>query len=78
MAKRSKSPVKKGRIAKLVRKRGRKVGAPPGTLLHVGESHSESTTLRLITYDEQSFQDIPLAQVSDLQAQNPPPITSAG
>ncbi len=72
MAKRSKSPVKKGRIAKLVRKRGRKVGAPPGTLLHVGESHSESTTLRLITYNEQSFQDIHLAQVSDLQAQNPP------
>ncbi|MCB1665509.1 MAG: magnesium/cobalt transporter CorA [Pseudomonadales bacterium] len=67
MAKRSKIILKKIRQSKLVRKRGKKVGAPPGTLLHVGETHTESTSLSLLTYNQEQYKVSRLSQVSDLK-----------
>ncbi|MCB1648665.1 MAG: magnesium/cobalt transporter CorA [Pseudomonadales bacterium] len=67
MAKRSKISPKKTRQSRLVRKRGKKVGAPPGTLLHVGDAHTDSTSLSLATYNQEQYQLSKPGQASELQ-----------
>lgn len=59
MAKRSKKTT-------LIRKRGRKVGQPPGTLVHVGEHRSESASLTLVRYNEDDYSEQVLPQVDEL------------
>tara|TARA_R100001377_G_scaffold85104_2_gene70300 strand:+ start:576 stop:1655 length:1080 start_codon:yes stop_codon:yes gene_type:complete len=59
MAKRSKKTT-------LIRKRGRKVGQPPGTLVHVGEQHSENTSLTLVRYNQDLYSEQVLQQVGDI------------
>lgn len=36
-------------------KRSKKAGLPPGTLVHIGEKHSEKPHIRQISYDESDF-----------------------
>ena len=36
---------------RLVQKRSRKTGLPPGTAVHIGEKKSERTRIRLLHYD---------------------------
>jgi magnesium transporter len=43
--------------SRLVRKRGRKVGASPGTLVHIGEASTAETQMRLISYNETELHD---------------------
>lgn len=63
---------KRSKKTTLIRKRGKKVGQPPGTLLHVGEPHSEGATLTLVRYDQEHYSEQPLLQVADLdRASNP-------
>lgn len=50
----------------LIRKRGRKVGQPPGTLVHVGEQHSENTSLTLVRYNQDHYSEQVLQQVAQL------------
>lgn len=48
------------RSARLIKKRGRKVGAAPGTLVHVGEVQSKDTSIRLMRYDQAELQEASL------------------
>lgn len=48
-------------MSKLIKKRSRKSGLPPGTLVHIGEKKSERTKIKVFEYDEQSFQEKELA-----------------
>ena len=38
-------------MARLVQKRSRKTGLPPGTAVHIGEKKSERTRIQLLHYD---------------------------
>src|SRR4030065_1346038 len=44
-------------MAKLIKKRSKKAGLPPGTLVHIGEKRAEETKITLIDYDEANFQE---------------------
>ena len=44
-------------MAKLIKKRSRKAGLPPGTLVHIGEKRVEESKITVIDYDEASFQE---------------------
>lgn len=44
----------KGRLFK---KRGRKTGAAPGTLVHIGEVQANDTQIKLIAYDKEALQE---------------------
>jgi magnesium transporter len=54
---------------RLVRKRGRKVGAAPGTLVHVGESSSAETQLRLIRFNADEVTESVLQSAGDCRSQ---------
>jgi len=57
---------KRSKKSTLVRKRGSKVGQPPGTLLHVGEPRSERTSITLTRYNDTHYSEQILPRVSDL------------
>jgi len=44
-------------MARLVIRRQKTVGAPPGTLVHVGERRTEKSTVTVMDYDEQQVQE---------------------
>jgi magnesium transporter len=44
-------------MAKLIKKRSRKAGLPPGTLVHIGEKRAGVSKITLIDYDEANFQE---------------------
>jgi magnesium transporter len=44
-------------MLKLFRRRSKKVGLPPGTLLHIGEKKAEKARITVIDYDEAQFQE---------------------
>ena len=44
-------------MAKLIKKRSKKAGLPPGTLVHIGEKKAEEPKMTLIDYDEAHFQE---------------------
>jgi magnesium transporter len=51
---------KEGRLIakrKLIRKRGKKIGLPPGTPVFVGEKREEEAKISIIDYDEKNFQE---------------------
>jgi len=47
------------------RKRSRKMGLPPGTLVHIGERKAESVRITLIEYDEKDFQERQIADINE-------------
>lgn len=47
-------------------RRSKKVGLPPGTLVHVGAEHDEKVTISVIDYDAGDIREIETAQVEDL------------
>lgn len=51
---------------KLVVRRGRKVGAPPGTLVHIGQKYLDDTPVRVIEYDQDGLSDTTLTGSPDL------------
>jgi len=44
-------------MAKLIKKRSKKAGLPPGTLVHIGEKLTEKTRISVVEYDGQGFQE---------------------
>jgi magnesium transporter len=44
-------------LPRTIKKRGRKVGLPPGTLVHVGERKVEKVRITIIDYDEHHFEE---------------------
>jgi magnesium transporter len=44
-------------MPKLTKKRSRKAGLPPGTLVHIGEKKSETPKIAIMDYDEANFQE---------------------
>ena len=44
-------------VARFIKKRSKKAGLPPGTLIHIGEKTSETTRVTLREYDEKDFQE---------------------
>jgi len=44
-------------MEKMITKRSKKAGLPPGTLVHIGEKRTEETKITLIDYDEANFQE---------------------
>ncbi|HIJ53178.1 MAG TPA: magnesium/cobalt transporter CorA [Planctomycetes bacterium] len=51
-------------MPKPVKKRSKKAGLPPGTLVHIGEKKAESVKISYFDYDEQNFQE---KQVSNIE-----------
>jgi len=43
-------------MPRLIKKRSKKAGLPPGTLVHIGEQKAEETRITIIDYDEVHFQ----------------------
>jgi magnesium transporter len=52
-------------MLKIVTRRSRKAGLPPGTLVHVGERKIESVRITVIDYDEQNFQEKQMAKIEE-------------
>lgn len=52
-------------MAKLIKKRSKKAGLPPGTLVHIGEKRAEGTKITLIDYDEATFQEREIKTVEE-------------
>ncbi len=52
-------------LKKLVRKRNKKVGAPPGTLVHIGEQKTEKVRLRVIDYDQDTIEEREVEDIAD-------------
>ncbi|MBD3293508.1 MAG: magnesium and cobalt transport protein CorA, partial [Armatimonadia bacterium] len=48
-----------------MKRRSEKVGAPPGTLVHVGERRAERTQMRVICYDRDHVEDVDVADPSE-------------
>jgi magnesium transporter len=44
-------------MQKLIKKRSKKTGLPPGTLVHIGEKKSEIPKITIMDYDETHFQE---------------------
>ena len=44
-------------MAKLIKKRSRKAGLPPGTLVHIGEERGEESKVTVFDYDEANLQE---------------------
>src|SRR4030042_4473357 len=42
-------------MPKLIKKRSKKAGLPPGTLLHIGERKTEKTKVEILDYDESNL-----------------------
>lgn len=52
-------------MAKLIKKRSRKTGLPPGTLVHIGEERAGQALLTLIDYDEANHQETEVKSVEE-------------
>ncbi|MFH0811311.1 MAG: magnesium/cobalt transporter CorA [Pseudomonadota bacterium] len=50
----------------LVKKRSKKAGLPPGTLVHIGEQKVEKTRITVISYDETQFQEQEAATIEEI------------
>jgi magnesium transporter len=61
---------------KLIKRRGKKVGAAPGTLVHVGEKHGVDTQIQVIDYDENHFKEQQLKDASDCRSFKESPTVS--
>ena len=44
-------------MAKFIKKRSKKAGLPPGTLVHIGEEKGERTKITIFEFDELNFQE---------------------
>lgn len=44
-------------MAKLVKKKSKKVGLPPGSIVHIGNKRAEKTKITIVDYNEEQFQE---------------------
>ncbi|MBN2244351.1 MAG: magnesium/cobalt transporter CorA, partial [Candidatus Aminicenantes bacterium] len=52
-------------ISRIVKKRGKKIGQPPGTPVFVGERKEESIKITVLDYDETKFQEKELLSIEE-------------
>lgn len=52
-------------MPKLTKKRSRKAGLPPGTLIHIGERRTEHVKLTVIDYDEKHLEEKEIKRVEE-------------
>jgi len=52
-------------MPRLIKERSKKVGLPPGTLVHIGEKKRERTTITILDYDEQHLQEQEIKTVDE-------------
>jgi magnesium transporter len=60
---------------KLIQKRSRKAGLPPGTLVHIGEKKSETVKITVFEYDENHFQERQVAKAEEVPIAPEPCVT---
>ncbi len=44
-------------MSKLVKKKSKKVGLPPGSIVHIGNKRAEKTKITIVDYNEEQFQE---------------------
>lgn len=44
-------------MPRVITKRSKKAGLPPGTLIHIGEKKAEKVRIRILDYDESQFEE---------------------
>lgn len=44
-------------MQRLIKKRAKKAGLPPGTLIHIGEKKTDEIKITAVDYDETLFQE---------------------
>jgi magnesium transporter len=52
-------------MPKLTKKRSKKAGLPPGTLVHIGEKKAEEPKITIIDYDEVHFQEREIEKIEE-------------
>src|SRR4030065_1093905 len=52
-------------MPKLIKKRSKKAGLPPGTLVHIGERRAKDLKITLIDYDEIHFQEREIEKIEE-------------
>ena len=50
---------------RVLKKRSKKTGLPPGTLVHIGEEKTESVKITILNYDETQFQEVEASKVEE-------------
>lgn len=60
---------------KLVQKRSRKAGLPPGTLVHIGERKAETVKITVFDYDEDHYQERQVAKAEEVPIAPEPCVT---
>jgi len=52
-------------VPKLIKKRSKKAGLPPGTLVHIGNKRVEKVKISIIDYDEKQFQEKEIKDIKE-------------
>jgi len=52
-------------MPQLIKKRSRKSGLPPGTLVHIGEKKTEAPRIKLMDYDEARFEEREVKKIEE-------------
>ena len=52
-------------MPKLVKKRSKKIGLPPGTLIHIGDKKVENVEITLINYDKAQYQEREIKKIEE-------------
>jgi len=52
-------------MSRLIKKRSKTIGLPPGSLIHVGEKITDEIKISVIDYDEKNFKEIEIKNVAD-------------
>lgn len=52
-------------MVEMIKKRSKKSGLPPGTLIHIGEQRAEASKITVINYDDTFFQEEELTNVEE-------------
>jgi len=52
-------------MSRLVKKRSKKIGLPPGTLVHIGDKKIENVEITLINYDEAQYQEREIKKIEE-------------
>ncbi len=52
-------------MLKIIKRRSKKAGLPPGSLVHVGEKKAEKVTISIIDYDEKHFEERTVENVEE-------------
>ena len=52
-------------MSRIIKRRSKKAGLPPGTLVHVGERRAEKAKITILDYDEKNFEERVAKRVED-------------